>query len=55
MGWEARTIKITVSLDAHGGPKERRDEMRYRKLVAELRAVCDNSPLIVHTSGMDDE
>jgi hypothetical protein len=42
VGWQAETWQIGISLDAHGGEKERRHEKLAMELAKELDALCES-------------
>ncbi len=40
MGWSGYLLRISVSVDAHGGEKEERGEKLYEEFQAALEKLC---------------
>ena len=42
MGWSGYTVRIAISVDAHGGEKEERGERIHEQFIAELVKLCED-------------
>jgi hypothetical protein len=42
MGWTYYPLRIGVSVDSHGGEKERRGNAAYEEFMAELQKLCED-------------
>lgn len=42
MGWTGYQLRIGISVDSHGGEKQRRGEEAHDQFMAELQKLCED-------------